>query len=132
MGINITHTLGSFQFENKENLKNTARDILNKQGASQEASQKIIDKTIFNNSYQLSNIYSPQLAIIKASSQITANSNLKETLKYLKTQANKKTTKKHTLGEFWEITQRESEENSYQGELVDFIIDNTIDNIFAA
>ena len=131
MGINITHTLGSFQFESRENLKNTANDILNKQGASQEAAQKIIDKTIFNNNYQLSNIYSPQLAIIKASSQITANNSLKETLKYLKTQANKKAEKKHTLGELWEIVNKD-EEIAYQGELVDFVIDNSLDNIFAA
>ena len=126
MGMNITHTMNSFQFENRENLRNTARDILNKK-APEKTVENIAEKAFnANTSYQ-----NPQLAIIKASSQITANNSLKETLKYLKTQANKKAEKKHTLGELWEIVNKD-EEIAYQGELVDFVIDNSVDNIFAA
>ena len=76
MGLNITHTMSSFQFENRENLRNAAKNILNRQGASTETVQKIVENTIFSNS-----TYSnPQLSIIKASSQISLNNNLKETL----------------------------------------------------
>ena len=60
MGLNITHTMNTSQFESRENLRNTAKDILNRQNASQETVQKVMDKTIFNNATQLSNIYAPQ------------------------------------------------------------------------
>ena len=127
MGLNITHTMNNSQFENRENLRNTARNILNKGGASSEATQKIIEKTIFtSNSY-----INPQLSIINASSQITLNNTLKETLKYLKEQANKKETKKYVLGELWESIQNENK-NIYSGELLDFEISNLAKNIFAA
>ena len=129
MGLNITHT-NSFQFESRENLKNTAKNLLAKQGASQEASQKILEKTIFNQIKPEAN-YAPHLAIIKASSQISVNNSLKETLKYLKSHAGKKTSAKEpVLGELWELFNKE--ETNYQGELVDFEIDNSIANIFAA
>ena len=47
MGLNIAHT-ASFHFENRENLRNTARDILSRQGASEEFTQKFIDDAIFS------------------------------------------------------------------------------------
>ena len=53
MGINITHTTDLFQFESKENLRNTAKDLLSRQGASQQSVQNIMDKTIFNTNNQL-------------------------------------------------------------------------------
>lgn len=128
MGLNIAQT-ASFQFENRENLRNTAKDILSRQGASREFTQEFIDKAIFT---QIKNKvdYNPQLAIIKASSQISINESLKETLKYLKSRANKKVEKQPTLGELWGIVSQN--ETEYQGELVDFIIDDSIENIFAA
>lgn len=132
MGINITHTMDLFQFENKENLRNTARYILNKNGASEEASQKIVEKTIFDADKQIKDLYSnPQLAVIKASSQISMNNTLKETLKYLKSHANKKITKEPVLGELWEKL-NSSSENVYKGELLEFQIDDAAVNIFAA
>ncbi len=132
MGINITHTMDLLQFENKENLRNTAKNILNKNGASEEAAQKIVEKTIFDADKQIKELYSnPQLAVIKASSQITMNNSLKETLKYLKNHANKKITKEPVLGELWEKLNR-TNEDTYKGELLDFQIDDTAVNIFAA
>ena len=132
MGINITHTMDLFQFENKENLRNTAKQILNKSGASNETQQKIVDKTIFDSNTQIKELYSnPQLAVIKASSQISMNNTLKETLKYLKSHANKKITKEPVLGELWDKLNN-AESDSYKGELLDFQIDNTAVNIFAA
>lgn len=125
MGLNITHTMNNSQFENRETLRNAAKNILNRNGATQETTQRVIEKTIFNN-----NLYNPQLSIIQASTQITINNSLKETLKYLNSNPNKKTTKKHILGELWENVNKE--EFSYEGELVDFVIDSSAKNIFAA
>ena len=124
MGINITHTMNSFQFNSRENLRNAAKNILNKQGASSETTQKILEQTIFqqNDFYQ-----NPQLLILKSSSQITINDSLKETLKYLKNQANKKTTKEPVFGELWKIINKE---DCYNGELVDFEVDYSTINIF--
>ena len=129
MGINVTQTMNSFQFENRENLRNTAKDILNRQGASKEAMHKIIDKTIFDSDGR---IYSnSQLAIIKASTQMSVNNSLKETLKYLKSHASQKNVKKPVLGEIWNLL-KEEDVNNYNGELLDFEIDETVQNIFAA
>ena len=133
MGINITHTMDSFQFENRENLRNAAKNLLNKQGASKETVQNIVDKTIFNTKGQLSDVYSnPQLAIIKASTQISLNNSLKETLKYLKNHASQKSVKKPVLGELWDVAIKASTENPYSGELYDFEVDTSLKNIFAA
>ena len=128
MGLNIAHT-ASFHFENRENLRNTARDILSRQGASEEFTQKFVDDAIFS---QMKNKvdYNPQLAIIKASSQISLNESLKETLKYIKSQANKKPKKEPVLGELWNIVNKE--DVTYSGELANFEIDSSIENIFAA
>lgn len=131
MSINITQTMNTFNFERNENLRNTARDILNRQGASSESMQKIIDETIFSaKEKNVMNSLNPQLAIIKASSQITMNNSMKETLKYLKSQAMKKSKKTPILGELWETVT--SKEEAYSGELIDFEIDLEHKNIFAA
>ena len=131
MGINVTQTLGSFQFENQENLRNTAKDILHKQGASEQTIQKIIEKTIFNPDER---IYSKsQLEVIKASAQISMNGSLKETLKYLKKHAgDKKTTKTPKLGEIWDMFSKEEVSDNYDSELFNFEIDSSVENIFAA
>lgn len=124
MGLNITHTMNSFQFESRENLRNTAKNILNRQGASSEVSQKILEETIFGG-YKNS-----QQTILSTSAQITLNNNLKETLKYLKNQKTKKQAKQHILGELWNIIDKE--EKIYDGELANFVIDSSVENIFAA
>lgn len=124
MGINITQTMGSFQqFENRENLRNTAKSILSRQNASSETVEKIVDKTVFD--------YNPQLSIIKASTQISINNSLKETLKYLKSHAAKKPVKEPVLGELWNLA-NSSKDNTAHNELYDFEIDNSVKNIFAA
>ena len=122
MTINITHTMNNFQFENRENLRNAAKNILLRQNASGEAAQKIIDKTVFD--------YNPQLSIIKASTQISVNNSLKETLKYLKNHASKKPAKEPVLGELWNIVNGKKE--IIENELFDIEIDNSAKNIFAA
>ena len=125
MSINITHTMSSFQFESRENLRNAAKNILNKQGANAEITNKILEEAIFSNKN-----YNAQFDILRASSQITLNNSLKETLKYLKTQAHKKNVKQPVFGELWNSAN--IEENSYVGELVDFEIDSSVKNIFIA
>ena len=55
MGISIASFKNNSSFENKENLKRTAKMILTKQGASAEATEKILEKTIFSNNVTLNN-----------------------------------------------------------------------------
>lgn len=135
MALNVSMGY-ALQLENKENLKNAARNILNNSGASPEATRQIIEKTIFTADKQLKDVYTnPQLAVIKASAQITLNNSLKETLKYLKEHANKKEVKRPVLGELWDIfaaTNESSEKNPYKGELYDFEVNYNAKNIFAA
>lgn len=132
MELNVTQTMNSFQFESKENLQNAAKNILKKQGASEKTVQNIMDKTIFNLD---GHVYSKsQLAIIKASEQMSINDTLKETLKYLKNHAGLKTQKAPVFGEIWDLFNKElvNENKKYEGELADFEIDNSAKNIFAA
>lgn len=125
MGINITQT--SYNFENRESLKNTAREILNRQNSSKEPIQNILDETIFGSE---SSIYSnAQLAILKASSQISIDGRLKETLKYLKNNPVKKANKRVVLGELWDLFLQSDHEPA---ELPDWEIDYSAENIFAA
>ena len=87
--------------------------------------KNILNETIFPNRNP-----NPQLSIIQASSQIILNNSLKETLKYLKSHTNNKPKKQPVLGELWEIANKEDLE--YKGELIDFVIDSSLKNIFAA
>ena len=128
MGFNVSASMG-YQLENSEFLRSAAKNILNR-SASPEATQRIIEKTLFNSDVQLR-----QLSVIKASTQISINNSLKETLKYLKNHANKKSVKAPVLGELWNIfssNNEASEKNPYKGELYDFEIDKNAKNIFAA
>ncbi len=135
MALNVSMDY-SFQLENRENLRNTARTILNKAGADSTTTRNMIEKTIFNSDTQLKEVYTnPQLSVIKASAQISINNTLKETLKYLKEHAGKRVVKKPVLGELWDIynaTNESSEKNPYKGELYDFEINYNAKNIFAA
>ena len=106
----------SYLLDNQEILRNTAKNILSKGGASAETTQKIIEKTLFNYNNQLKDVYTnPQLSVIKASTQISINNSLKKTLQYLKEQAAKKAPKEPKFGE-----------------LCDYQIDKNVKNIFAA
>lgn len=128
MGLNVSTTM----FENREFLKSAAKNILSQSSTSENAVTRIIDRTVFDVSESYVN---PQLSVIKAATQISVNSTLNETLKYLKLHANQKTTKTPVLGELWNIfsaNNEASEENPYKGDLYDFVIDKNIKNIFAA
>lgn len=135
MGLNVSASL-TYNLERSDILKNTARNILNKGGASSETTEKIIQKTLFNNNVILKEVYTtPQMNVLKASTQITLSESLKETLKYLKEHARKNDNKKPMLGELWNIfeaSNNSSEHNPYRGELYNFEIDKNAKNIFAA
>ena len=135
MGFNVSMDY-NLQLEHKESLKNTAKSSLTNSGASSETTQKIIEKSIFEGDRLLKEQYTnPQMSIIKASTQISINNSLKETLKYLRSHASVKKSKTPVFGELWEILEannQASEENPYKGELLDFQIDKNAKNIFAA
>ncbi len=135
MGLNVSASL-AYNLEKSDILRNNARTILNNGGASSEVTEKIIEKTLFNNNETLKEVYTtPQMSVLKASTQITLNESLKETLKYLKEHARKNDNKKPVLGELWNIFETNnnaSEQNPYRGELYDFEIDKNAKNIFAA
>ena len=127
MGLNVSASMG---FEDSTMLRNTAKNILERNGADKTNDSKIAD-TIFANEQAYTN---SQLSVLKASTQISINSSLNETLKYLKSHARKKIIKTPVLGELWDtFTANESSDKTpYQGELIDFTIDTDAKNIFAA
>ena len=135
MGLNVSMNY-SFQLENRDILKNTAKNILTNIGATPEATQKIVEKTLFEGDRLLKEQYTnPQLSVLKASTQISINNTLKETLKYLKSHAKKETKKAPVFGELWNIASannQASEKNPYQNELYEYQIDKETVNIFAA
>ena len=120
MQLNITHT-NSFQFEDRDYLKNHARNLLQNKNDTLDNVEKIIDKTIFND------LGSKQATFINASAPISYSENLKETLKYLKNHA-RKAEKKHVLGEIWESFDYSEQEPT---ELFSLVFDDK-ENIFAA
>ncbi len=137
MGLNVSTNSYSYEYENRENLRNAAKNILNRKGATSEATQKIIEKTLFEGDRQLKELYTnPQLTALKASTQISINKSLSATLNYLKSQAKKRQeVKKPVFGELWNIysaNNEASEKNPYHGELYNFEIDTNAKNIFAA
>ena len=126
MSIGISNANNFHQYENREYIKDVAGKILNTNGYNSNLNS-IIDKTYINTDF--SNYTNAQLAIIKASTQISLNNPLKETLKYLNTKS-KKNNKQPILGELWNILSLSNEDDS------DFInqieIDFTRNNIFTA
>ena len=132
MGLNVSMDY-TFQLENKDILKNTARNILNNSGSTPEATKKIIDRTLFEGDRLLKEQYTnPQLNILKASTQISINDSLKSTLNYLKSHSKISSKKKPVFGELWNIANvnNESSEES-KNELYEFEIDKKAKNIFA-
>ncbi len=129
MGINVSMDY-TMQYENRENLRNSAKNILKKTGAKKETLDRIVDKTIFDSEKQ--NIYTnSQLSILKASTQISLNNSLKETLKYLKSHANEKRSKAPVLGEIWDLYSK-NKKDSEKGDIFNIEIDFSAKNIFAA
>ncbi len=123
MGLNVSTTMG---FENRDFLRNAAREILQRSGASKEASSKIIDTAIFDKKY-----VSSQADVFQASAQISFSKSLNETLKYLKSHAMKKEVKTPKFGELWDSL-NSAKNDSKDCELFEFVLDDYAENIFAA
>lgn len=125
MGINITHTMNGYQHENRGNHGNT--DILNRKEISEESAENTSTSSIFNSD---SRIYSnAQLSILKASSQISISSTLKETLNYLKKHTVKKQVNTPVFGELWDIL---SDNKDTSIDIIELDIDYSAKNIFEA
>jgi hypothetical protein len=124
MDINISQTMNFSQYENRESLRNAARNILNREHNSESAVKTIIDRTIFDTN--LSTDSARQ--ILSTSAQITLNNSLKETLKYIKNNSKKKPQTK--LGTLWGILSESK--NDFDENLYKFEIDTNAKNIFEA
>ena len=126
MGINVSTSMG---FEKRQFLKKSAKEILKKTGADSEETDRIIEAV---DSVSLETVYPSIFNSYQAMSQINQSNSLSETLKYLKTHANEKQ-KKYVFGELWEqFNETKLKNENYQGELIDFEIDESLENIFAA
>ncbi len=132
MGLNVSVNYSN-QYENKEQLREIAKNILNNSGANSESTKQIIEKSVFLANKTMKDLYTtPQLDVLKASTQITLNNSLKETLKYLKSHSKQSLkTKTPILGELWKVIEvnKSSSENN---ELYNFELDKNAKNIFAA
>lgn len=129
MGMSVSSSMG---FDNQTFIRNSAKDLTqgNEGNAGKSQENSIQNSTVFSNSTSLS----AQQYVLLASTQITLNNSLKETLNYLRQHANDKK-KEYILGDLWKIANAEnesSEKNPYKGELLDIVIDYNEKNIFAA
>jgi len=123
MGINVSTAMG---FENRESLKQTAKNILQKKGSASSDAEKTAEKavyTFFEDPYT-------GATVLKASKQIRNNNSLNETLNYLKAHANDRRKKEYIFGELWQTIS--DKKDSYNSELTDFVVDFNTKNIFAA
>lgn len=121
--------------ENKENLRVAAQKIIQKSGGSDETTHKIVEQIIFEKTPVKDAMTNAQLSVLKASTQISLNKTLCATLKYLKNNASKKTSREVIFGELWSIfeaSNQESEKNPYNEELLNFQINHSAKNIFAS
>ena len=70
-------------------------------------------------------------AIYKMEYPLSEN-NVKKSLNNIKKPILEKTKKSHVLGEIWGLFNEEYSQHEYNGELKDFEIDNSVENIFIA
>ena len=123
MGINVSTSMG---FENRGFMKNTAKNILQKKGTDSKDAERILNNVI----YDFAEDDSTGLMVLKASTQLSVNESLKQTLNYLKAHANEKRKKEYVFGELWDTLSTGNDK--YLGDLVDFNVDFGEKNIFAA
>ena len=127
MAISITHTMSNSQFENKENLKNIAKKILQRHGASEESTNKIINKTIFNNRFN----QNTQMMQLNTASYLIMQKSIKETAKYLKNNKSVNNKKTYVFGELRQMFESSSF-NENENVLNNFEVDLSAKNIFIA
>ena len=127
MGMSVSASTG---FINREFLNDSANNRQNQNSAATNTPKTVVQN---NAKYSLGTPLTTQQYIMLASSQITVNNSLKETLKYLRNHA-EKNRKSPVFGELWDILNMENnnDEHPYQGELLNIEIDDSAINIFAA
>ena len=123
MSINVSTSMG---FEKRENLKNTAKNILQKKGSNSSDAEKIAQTVVYD--FVEDNLTGQ--TILKATTQVSFDKNLKDTLNYLRAHANDRRKKEYVLGELWHTFS--DKKDSYNNELIDFVVDFNTKNIFAA
>ena len=99
--------------ENQQFISTSAKML--EQKTSENAGQRAqTTSSVISEQASLSTM--SQFSVLKASTQITLNNSLKETLKYLQAHANDRR-KEHIFGELWKIlstTNEEAEKNPYR------------------
>ena len=122
MGLNVSTSMG---FENRNFLRNAAREILQRSGASKEVTSKIVDTLIFDKTY-----LSSEQKALQAAAQITFSESLKNSLKNIKNKKQQKQIKAPVFGELWEKFNEKEQSDDF--ELLEFVIEDDAENIFAA
>lgn len=126
MGINIS---SSMNFKNQQFPKKSAKEAAKKNDAESNEAENFSERVYSANSKSVSFI---ETNLFKSLADVALNNSLNETLAYLKAQTYDKH-KKYVLGELWEqFNQNKTEDEIFQGELIDFEVDNNLENIFAA
>ena len=126
MDISVSTNMG---FENRENQQNVQKH-------SQKHVAQATTETVQESSPRIiSGLGSPwnskEIAELVASTQMTLNGSLKETLNYLKRSRNN-SKMSPIFGELWEELENEPDEYLDFDEIIDYIIDKKIKNIFEA
>jgi hypothetical protein len=128
MGINVSTSMG---FQNREFSESMAKSTLRTNAVNTEKAEEASSGTVFAaKNYPASSAF----VIFSTSAQISLHNSLRETMNYLRSRAEDKK-KKYVLGELWDdFTSNKDgdEEDSYTGELCDYVIDKNLKNIFAA
>lgn len=122
MGLNVSTSMG---FENRNFLRNAAREILQRSGASKEATSKIVDTLIFDKTY-----LSSEQKALQAAAQSAFSESLKISLKNFKNKKQQKPIKTPVFGTLWEQFSKNEQSNNF--ELLKFEIKEDAENIFAA
>lgn len=127
MGMSVSASTG---FENREFFMNSAKNRQGNETMEQNKTASNVQSTInLNNGKALTT----EQYLMLASTQITVNNSLKETLKYLQKHANNRK-KEYKFGDLWKILNDDNEDTEQTpclGELIDIVIDNS-KNIFVA
>ena len=123
MSINVSTSMG---FEKRENLRDSAKNILQRKGSDSSNAGRIAESVVYD--FVEDNLTGQ--TVLKATTQVSFDKNLKDTLNYLRAHANDRRKKEYILGELWQTFS--DKKDSCTNELIDFVVDFNSKNIFAA
>lgn len=113
-------------FEKRENLRDSAKNILQRKGSDSSNAGRIAESVVYD--FVEDNLTGQ--TVLKATTQVSFDKNLKDTLNYLRAHANDRRKKEYILGELWQTFS--DKKDSCTNELIDFVVDFNSKNIFAA